>query len=312
MIIVYILIVLIIVVLLIFKKLRRKLTLVELTPDEDKDGQLSKGHIKVLTYNIAGLPQGISAAKTPRRVSITEIGEKVEEFDIVNVQEDFNYNTAFYSLNKHPYRTVHKGKIPLGDGLNTLSKYPIVEYRRIPWRHCSGPDCWTVKGFSFAKIQLDQHVYLDVYNVHANSSDVARAAKARRENIRQLAAYIQEHSAGKPLIVMGDFNAHYAYKRDNLHEFLVNTGLSDGWVTHLRNGTFPEIIPKFIAQHMLSLNNDTESLDKIFFRNGDNLTLIPKTYEVEISHFTNQAGAALSDHLAVSMSFDWEWKEIPA
>ncbi len=307
MVLICVLVVLVVVLLFIIRKLRRDLISVVLTEEEFSESQFSSGKFNVLTYNIAGLPQGISAAKMPRRLSITEIGEKVSRFDFVNVQEDFNYNTAFYSLNTHLYRTEHKGKIPLGDGLNTLSNYPIVAYHRIPWRHCSGPDCWTVKGFSYVEIQLDHNVFIDVYNVHANSSDVARAARARRENLRQLAQYIQEHSSNKPVLVMGDFNAHYAYKRDNLHEFLVTTGLSDGWVQFVQQGVFPEIKPKFKAQDMLSLNNDTESLDKIFFRNSKNFRFIPKDYLVESEYFRNADGEPLSDHLAVSMSFDWEW-----
>ncbi|MFD1164451.1 endonuclease/exonuclease/phosphatase family protein [Sphingobacterium daejeonense] len=299
----------IIVLLFLFKNLKGKLISVAIPQEDSSSEHFLQGKISLLTYNIAGLPQGISAAKLPRKLSIAEIGEKIEPFDIVNVQEDFNYNTAFYSKNLHPYRTETKGKIPVGDGLNTLSKYPIIEYRRIPWRHCSGPDCWTVKGFTFAQIQLAHQVTIDVYNIHANSSDVARAARARRENFRQLANYINEHSVDRPIIVMGDFNAHYAYKRDNLHEFLLTTGLSDGWVQYLRKGVFPEVIPKFIAQHMLSLNNETESLDKIFFRSSKNLKFQPVDYQVEIQHFTNDEDQALSDHLAVSMKLDWTWED---
>ncbi|SEG02642.1 Metal-dependent hydrolase, endonuclease/exonuclease/phosphatase family [Sphingobacterium lactis] len=300
---------LIIVLLFIFKGMKNKLIAVDFPNEEQTEDNLLQGKISILTYNIAGLPQGISAAKMPRKVSIAEIGEKVHRFDIVNVQEDFNYNTSFYSKNEHPYRTDTKGKIPVGDGLNTLSKFPIISYKRIPWRHCSGPDCWTVKGFTYSQIQLANKVVVDVYNVHANSSDNGRAARARRENIRQLANYILEHSENRPLIVMGDFNAHYAFKKDNLHEFLVTTGLTDGWVQYYRKGVFPEVIPKFLAQHMLSLNNDTESLDKIFFRNGDKLKFNPIDYQVELDYFRNADGYALSDHLAVSMQFEWIWEE---
>ncbi len=299
---------LIIAFLFVFNNLKNKLISVDFPQkqqEEEEDTLVIKGEFSVLTYNIAGLPQGISAAKTLRKEAIAEIGEKIKPFDIVNVQEDFNYNNSFYSRNEHEYKTSHKGKIPVGDGLNTLSHFPILSYHRIPWRHCSGPDCWTVKGFSITQIQLAPGIIVDVYNVHANSSDVARATRARRENFRQLAKYINEHSEGKPLIVMGDFNAHYAYKRDNLYEFIESTGLTDGWVNYLRKNEFPEIIPKFVAQHMLSLNNETESLDKIFFRDSENLKFQPKDYQVESVLFTNTKNQALSDHLAVSMQFEW-------
>ncbi len=304
----FIVVVLIIVLLFLFKNLKNKLISVDFPSQQtEEENLLLHGELRVLTYNIAGLPQGISAAKTPRKDSIAEIGEKVKPFHIVNVQEDFNYNQAFYSRNEHPFRTNHKGKIPVGDGLNTLSHYPILAYHRIPWRHCSGPDCWTVKGFSFTKIQLAPGIVIDVYNVHANSSDVARATRARRENFRQLAHYIQTYSEGKPLIVMGDFNAHYAYKRDNLYEFMEATGLTDGWINYYRKNSYPEVIPKFVAQHMLSLTNDTESLDKIFFRDSELLKFKPVDYQVERELFNNAMDQALSDHLAVSMQFEWEW-----
>ncbi len=303
----FIVVILLIALLFVFNSLRTKFIAVNFPIQEPTDDKkLLKGEFTLLTYNIAGLPQGISAAKTVRKEAISEIGEKIIAFDIVNVQEDFNYNHSFYAKNGHAYRTNHKGKIPIGDGLNTLSNFPILGFQRIPWRHCSGPDCWTIKGFSLTQIQLVPGVIVDVYNVHANSSDVARAVKARRENFRQLAAFINEHSKDKPLIVMGDFNAHYAYKKENLYEFIELTGLTDGWVNFLRKDEFPKIIPKFVAEPMLSLTNDTESLDKIFFRSSEYLKFSPRKYQIESSLFTNNNNEPLSDHLAVSMQFDWE------
>lgn len=303
----FIIVILLIGLLFLFNSLKHKLISVNFPVREQTDEtKVLKGEFSVLTYNIAGLPQGISAAKTARKEAITEIGEKISAFDIVNVQEDFNYNHSLYAKNEHVYRTNHKGKIPIGDGLNTLSHFPVLSFQRIPWRHCSGPDCWTVKGFSLTQIQLVPGIIVDVYNVHANSSDVARAVRARRENFRQLAAFINEHSKDKPLIVMGDFNAHYAYKKENLYEFIESTGLTDGWVNFLRNNEFPKIIPKFVAEHMLSLTNDSESLDKVFFRNSEHLKFQPRKYHIESSLFTNDNNEPLSDHLAVSMQFDWE------
>src|SRR5690606_36689960 len=129
----------IIVVLFIFNSLKGKLISVAIPQEESSTERFLQGKISLLTYNIAGLPQGISAAKLPRKFSIARIGDKVEPYGVVNVQEDFIYNTSFYSKNLHPDRTLSKGKIPVGDGLNTLSKYPLIEYRRISWRHCSGP-----------------------------------------------------------------------------------------------------------------------------------------------------------------------------
>ncbi|MGH2624004.1 MAG: hypothetical protein ACRDE7_10080, partial [Sphingobacterium sp.] len=91
----------------------------------------SEGEFSVLTYNIAGLPQLISSAKSPRSASIRTIGKRISDFDIVNVQEDFNYNLDLYAENTHPYRTISMGGVPFSDGLSTLSNYPIVASERV-------------------------------------------------------------------------------------------------------------------------------------------------------------------------------------
>ncbi|MFZ4863009.1 endonuclease/exonuclease/phosphatase family protein [Sphingobacterium sp. Mn56C] len=288
---------------------RYKKTLISVFFDPVELDSKVQGELRVVTYNIAGLPQIISSARTPRKDSIHCIGKKLNTFDIVNVQEDFNYNSDLFAGNVLPYRTLHKGKVPLGDGLNTLSSLPIIEYHRIPWQHCSGSDCLTPKGFSYAKILLADQVSIDVYNVHANSNDSEKAALARRNNLLQLAQYIHDHSADRPLLVMGDFNAHYAFKLDNLPIFLKKTNLVDAWVSFCRNNSFPAVNPNFVAQDMLTLTREEESLDKILFRNSAEVSFYPTYYQVDKDIFVNAAEEPLSDHLAVIMSFKWEYKE---
>ncbi len=50
-------------------------------------------------------------------------------YDIVNVQEDFNYHAALYADDHHPYRTATSGGAGFGDGLNTLSDHPFEDFR---------------------------------------------------------------------------------------------------------------------------------------------------------------------------------------
>jgi hypothetical protein len=63
----------------------------------------SSGTFSVISYNVAGLPQIISSAVTERASSIREIGGRLNRFDIVHVQEDFNYNKMLYSQIKGRY-----------------------------------------------------------------------------------------------------------------------------------------------------------------------------------------------------------------
>jgi len=271
--------------------------------------ELNNGQLSLLTYNVAGLPDFLSAAVNSRAKSMKEISQKINHFDIVNVQEDFHYHHELYeSGNNHRYRTEHKVAVPYGDGLNTFSKYPIQETRRIPWQHCNGSDCLAAKGFSFSRIVVAKDVSIDVYNIHATAQDDNKAAHARKRNIEQLADYINTHSTENAVIVMGDFNAHFAAAWDNLPWFVDQTQVKDVWVTLMKNGTSPLPYQTFIPNDKLTLTDTCESIDKIFFRNSAVIKFTPKKYKVEKQYFTDRDNIPLSDHYAISCVLQWEIK----
>jgi endonuclease/exonuclease/phosphatase family metal-dependent hydrolase len=270
----------------------------------------TEGEFSVITYNVAGLPEIISSAVTSRESSIAEIGRRLNDYDIVHVQEDFNYNATLYeSGNSHPYRSAPMGPVPFGDGLNTLSKFPISEVERVEWNDCTGADCFTPKGFTRSRIQLAHEVYIDFYNVHANAANHPSAAAARCKNIHQLSSYIKTHSKNNAVIVMGDMNAHYCYKSDNIRELLLANDLSDSWVMLKKQGQFPESIVDLPGDDMLSLTDTCESIDKILFRNSEQILLEPAQYQVPKALFSDDQGRPLSDHHPVSLSFSWKWRE---
>lgn len=271
--------------------------------------EASEGELTLLTYNVAGLPDMISGAETPRSASMREISKKINSYDIVNVQEDFHYHRDLYeSGNTHPYRTKHKEAIPYGDGLNTLSKYPILESERVAWSDCHGSDCLAAKGFSMVRVQLAKDIMVDVYNVHATSQDNVAAAAARKHNFKQLAAYIRKNSKGKAVLVMGDFNAHYAASWDNIQQFSEAVSLKDAWLVAIKNGERPVVDSMFVAQNKLALTDSCESIDKIFFRNSPYIEFTPRSYKIEKQQFSNSRGQALSDHCAVSFTLKWKKK----
>lgn len=265
-----------------------------------------KGKFSVLTYNIAGLPQIISSAKTDRSESIADIGQKLNKYDIVHVQEDFNYNDNLYDNgNLHPFRSSTKGSVPFGDGLNTLSKYPVTDIRRIPWEACTGADCLTPKGFSYSRIEVAKNVFIDFYNVHANAFNYLEAAAARRQNIQQLSAYIKAHSSGNAIIVMGDLNAHYSFFYDNIKELLVENHLKDSWILLKHNSNFPVSNLQLPDNDILKLDNQSETIDKVLYRSSNQIQLEPSDYNLERSLFRNVKGMPLSDHNPVSVTFTW-------
>src|SRR5882724_1032655 len=96
------------------------------------------GAFSVLSYNVAGLPEGLSSAPTPRQSSTTAIGQRLGPYDIVHAQEDFNYHAYLYAADSHPHRTPTSGGAGIGSGLNTLSNYPYDtgDFERVSWDSC--------------------------------------------------------------------------------------------------------------------------------------------------------------------------------
>ncbi len=266
----------------------------------------SAGEFTVITYNVAGLPGFISSAATERSSSIAEIGRLLNRYDIAHVQEDFNYNKYLYGKgNTHAYRTHSKGKVPFGDGLNTLSKFPVHQIRRIAWNNCTGADCLTPKGFSFSRIEVAENVFIDFYNIHANAYNHSSAAAARRKNIRQLSDYISEHSGRNAVIVMGDLNAHYGFYYDNIRLLNSENGLKDVWMSQKKNDLYPALSKEFPSDDILAVTDSCETIDKILYRSSDELSLQTADYQLESRLFCNKEGLPLSDHHPVSARFLW-------
>ena len=266
----------------------------------------NEGSFSVITYNIAGLPQVICSAATPRKESISAIGRLLNRFDIAHVQEDFNYNQYLYNGgNTHRFRTPTKGAVMTGDGLNTLSKFPVKQLRRIAWTDCTGADCFTPKGFTYTRIEIAPNRFIDFYNVHANAYNHPRAALARRHNMEQLSAYIRRHSPGNAVIVMGDLNGRYSFGQDNVDWLLRENGLSDTWVRLHCNGIIPKVKEGLPPNDILSISDSTETIDKILFRSSESIHLEPSEYVLEKQSFYNTNGLPLSDHHPVSARFKW-------
>lgn len=99
------------------------------------------GDFTTVTYNVAGLPQFLSSAESARQEATEIISCYVNDFEFVNVQEDFNYHAALYdTCNDHPYRSSTTGGAGIGSGLNSMSRFPYMDWARIQWEDCNGVD----------------------------------------------------------------------------------------------------------------------------------------------------------------------------
>ncbi|MFH8798683.1 jacalin-like lectin [Streptomyces sp. NPDC017936] len=261
------------------------------------------GTFDVLTYNVAGLPEGLSSGSPATNTPL--ISPRLGAYDIVNVQEDFNYHAALYAGDDHPYRTATSGGVPFGDGLNTLSGVPFEDFQRVRWNDCTGTNCLTPKGFSLARVRLAEGVFLDLYNVHTNADATDDALAARRANIAQLSAFIRANSSGNAVIVMGDTNTRYTRAGDTIRTLVDENGLTDAWVELVKGGTPPAQGADALLCPASAPPNDCEVVDKVLYRGSRLLSLTATRYRNEWASFLDSAGGNLSDHFPHTVGFSY-------
>ncbi len=261
------------------------------------------GSFDVLTYNIAGLPLGLGDSDPETNTPL--IGQRLGPYDIVNVQEDFNYHASLYANDKHPYRTATSGGAAFGDGLNTLSNHSFEDFQRVRWNQCTGTNCLTPKGFSLARVRLAEGVFVDLYNVHTNADSDDAALAARRANIEQLSDFIQANSAGNAVIVMGDTNTRYTRAGDNIRTLLSENGLKDPWVDLVKGGTPPAQGGDALVCDAAAPTNDCEVVDKVLYRGSRLVNLTATRYNNDWASFLRSDGKHLSDHFPHRVDFSY-------
>ncbi|MEU9449108.1 jacalin-like lectin [Streptomyces sp. NPDC048277] len=271
----------------------------------------TSGTFSVLTYNVAGLPEGLSSAPTPRDTSTTEIGKRIAPYDIVNVQEDFNYHAYLYATDTHPYRTATSGGAGIGSGLNTVSNYAwdTDDFERDGWNSCQidSGDCLTPKGFTFMRERLAEGVYVDFYNLHTNAGTNDGDEASRADNLSQLTSFISTHSAGNAVVVMGDTNTRYTRSADTIAEFASNNGLTDAWVQLIRGGSAPAKGSDALVcdDTAATVPNTCEVVDKVLYRSSKLVNLNATSYNNEHAKFLTSDGLMLSDHDPITVGFSW-------
>lgn len=271
--------------------------------------------LDVLTYNVAGLPEGISGSHPATNHPL--ISPLLNAYDLVAVQEDFAYHELLVASLTHPHQSVKDTNpgpygeqlgFAFGDGLNTFSRDPFTGFTRVTWDECFGvftnaSDCLTPKGFSVERHEIAPGAFLDVYNWHADAGSAADDVAARASNTRQLYQHILDHSADAAVIVLGDTNSRYTREGDVLPEMLAATGLRDVWIELERGGVMPAIGSNLRECDDPSGPN-CERVDKIFFRSSALLEISALAHDVPAALFTDASGVPLSDHDPVFARFE--------
>ena len=249
-----------------------------------------KGTFELLTYNVAGLPEGLSSSNPLANLPL--IGKLLNKYDIALVQEDFAYPLELRQKILHGHASpafVRGNRLDFGDGLSQFARFPFSAFRRVPWLSCHGVfdaffDCLTPKGFTVARQSLAEGVVLHVYNLHMDAGWSSGDKAARRKQVAQLIGAIRRESAGHALIVGGDTNI---LRQDEglLEQLLSEAQLKDA-----------------CAEVRCS---EPGRIDRVLYRSSPELLLGVRKWRVDHA-FVDARGRPLSDHLPVAVAFDWE------
>lgn len=267
------------------------------------------GDVLALAYNVAGLPQGISGSDPETNMPL--IGPLLNGYEITLLQETWKtpepnplaplrvYHEILEATSQHLFRSVPAPQ-PLGtnparpsallaDGLNRFANFPFDEEIRIPWATCveSAADCLATKGFSIARTTFAPGVVVDVYDLHMEAGGDPADDVARDEGITQLVAAMNGYSAGRPVIIGGDFNLHTNTEPDGSQyaRLLAEAGLTDACA----------------AVGCPSPGR----IDKFAFRSGGAVTLSALSHRFETDVFVRDGNVPLSDHDALAVRFAW-------
>jgi len=270
---------------------------------------LVEGEFLALSYNVAGLPQGISGSDPEINTPI--IAPLLNGYDVVVMQETWKtpdpnpfaptrvYHEILEAGSTHPFKTLSATQ-PLGmnpsrpsallaDGLNTFSRFPFGDVTRVPWPTCtnSAADCLAFKGFSMVRMTIAPGVTVDVYDLHMEAGGDPEDDVARDLDVTTLSNFIQASSADRPVLVGGDFNLHTNSEPDSsqFQRLLAETGLNDVCATL----ACPE----------------PGRIDKWLFRSSGQVTITPLSWHFETDVFVRDGNVPLSDHEALAVRFGW-------
>lgn len=262
--------------------------------DRAEDTGPFAGDLDVLTYNVHGLPPGITGDDTPGRMA--QIAPLLADYALIGLQEDFDEaNHATLAAGVELETELWFGE-PLADrfygaGLAVFAGMEAVDALSIYYETCNGTfdgasDCLASKGFQVARLALGPGAALDVYNTHMEAGNSAEDDASRAAQLDMVLAQLASFSADNAVLLLGDTNL---------------------------GGDDPEDVP--LIDRLMAEGGFTDAcdavacpepgrIDKILLRDGGGLRLAVESWAIDPA-FVDSEGTPLSDHEAITARIRW-------
>jgi len=295
----------------------------------------AEGSVTLLSYNVAGLPKEIS--KVDPLLHIPTIATKLSPYDVVLTQEDFDWwqpqldaldfshyherlraETSMFPFrsDRHPgpaaagLDAATRPTLLVGDGLGYLSKLPVRDVQRVAWKNCFGgantkdggaSDCLSMKGFMVGTYTLGTSaagpVEADIYSWHMEAGATAADQDVQKQDLDQLAAFMEQHSKGRAIILTGDSNLHTGNDTNPDGRSGDSTD-TDLWNAFQARTGVTDMCASFACV-------DPDSIDKLAFRSSDTVKLTPTARAYPTQDFKDDEGEDLSDHPPLVVTVAW-------
>lgn len=288
--------------------------------------------LRLLSYNINGLPKTLTKGKPPLFNRIAEIlrerRAKGTHPQVVLLQEAFDKRTSVIA-DTTGYKYVYKGpgrrdtsrkgrahwtqetrkayalrpdpqKIA-GSGLYILSDYPIVDarFKAFDSDECAGFDCLSNKAIQFARIQTPfSEEPIDIVNSHFNSRSSAKAPgkivlKAHKKQTDVLVNLLDDYRDNNSIVIAGDFNT----KQDKRYTYFTGSiDLIDAGEKCLSNRALCTLADGTKEDEILYRTND-----KQFYEDSAQVRLQPIWMARNFTEMLD--GKPLSDHLGYEVHY---------
>lgn len=271
----------------------------------------------VATLNVDGLPNikilGIPINADGPGESGTMLASKFlaeHNYDIIGVQEDFNFNDALMSSLVGYEHSTHRGGISSDDlsailwnngridtdGLMLLwkQKHSVTNERIFAWTDYNGRltaacDGLIMKGYREYLVTLDDGFQIDVFVLHMDAGSAEGDKEARRSQLIQLRNALLAEKRERPAIIMGDTNCYYS--RDNVISLLFNPINESGKMT-------------IEDAWRIKGQNQEETLDKVFYINPtEGPHILPQTFTLCTDYVREDGVTPIGDHYPIAVVF---------
>jgi len=243
--------------------------------------------LRLVTYNIWGLPSWMNGARTGRYIKIARELERLAP-DFILLQEAWTADARRSAPTNGLWsiaRAAGQHTFFQQSGLLTLSKFPIIAGRFYPFSRATFPDRFVNKGALKITVQLPDRRVVNVWNLHLQDGG---SPGIRQSQIRELVSAVQAAEDGQIAdLVGGDFNTT---PDDPLYQELSR---SIGPSVQQLGGISP-----FVTWDGLSAKPGSgQTLDYIFVRSRVPFQTIEATPRVAFQ--TANFEQRLSDHLGI-------------